>query len=163
MAVYNFSSVLGQIAVGWLSDDRVPYSILMSAIGFLSAVVCFFSFGFASTLPLLFLFALLFGAVSGICSVWSSVAKDIAGTNAQLPALIFSCFGIARGIASVLGPILASTLYDERLLDSKEGTFGLFGFRNIIIFVGCLSFLSGLGGIAMGLARNSRVKKGHSL
>lgn len=78
---------------------------------------------------------ILFGIFTPICSVWSAVARDVAGQpflyfltrgksnptsfgsplgiDTQISSLVFCCFGNARGVASIVGPLIASGLYDQ--------------------------------------------------
>lgn len=92
LAIYNASSVLGSTVVGYLSD-RYSYALIVGAIGAGSALTAFLSFGFAHTLGETFLFAILYGAFSGICSSWSAVARDVAGNNSQMASMVSTCMG----------------------------------------------------------------------
>lgn len=85
-------------------------------------------------------------------STFTIVAKDVAGkgANPSFVSILFCGWSIARGIASILGPIAASALFDPTATGSD---FGRYGFKSITIFVGVMSLLSGLGGIAIGFAR----------
>jgi hypothetical protein len=149
------------------------YPSIITIIGLVCSVTAFFSWGYADTLGKVFGFvyvpssflpsyrsdtetssttSILFGAFSGICSVWSAVARDVAGTNSQTSSLIFCSFGICRGIASILGPILASVLYNPGA--SQDTNWGRFGFRGITIFVGTLALISAFGGVGLGMLKN---------
>lgn len=68
----------GQVAVGWLSD-QMDASIIIAGLGVCSAVTSLTAWGFANTLPQVYGFVILYGAFSGICSVWSAVGRDVAG------------------------------------------------------------------------------------
>ncbi|KAK4701779.1 hypothetical protein P7C70_g4451, partial [Phenoliferia sp. Uapishka_3] len=80
LAVYNAASVLGQVGVGWFSD-RYSYPAIISIIGISCSITAFFSWGYADTLGKVFGFVILFGSLSGICSVWSAVAREVSGQS----------------------------------------------------------------------------------
>lgn len=72
-----------------------------------------------------------------------------------MSSLIFCCFGISRGVASVAGPIIATSLYNP--LDSAiPAAWGGYGFKNVTIFVGTMAFASALGGVALGFVKRFR-------
>lgn len=173
LALYNAASVGGQIIVGFLSD-RFSYPLIITGLGVSSSLVAIFGLGFADTLPKTIGFALCFGAVGGFVSTWTTVAQEVAGNNVHLPSLIFGAFSISRGAAAIVGPIVASKLFAEIQLDayvfrlrrrtfvgtntkaagrSSPGTFGNFGFKNVIIFVAVMALLSGVGGVCLEVAR----------
>ena len=62
LSLFNLSSVIGQIALGHLTD-RFPYPSIMafSAVG--SALAAFFLWGFADTAVYLYIFAITFGGL----------------------------------------------------------------------------------------------------
>ncbi|KAM0750468.1 MFS general substrate transporter [Meredithblackwellia eburnea MCA 4105] len=157
LAVFNAAGVVGQIAIGWFSD-KYPYPNIIMFIGVGSAIAAFFSWGYADTLGKVFGFAILFGSISNICSVWGSVAREVSGTNSQTSSFVFCAFGIHRGIASLVGPIIASTLYNKHEAE-KLGTWGRFGFRAVTIFVGVMALVSAFGGVALAGARRIQAKR----
>lgn len=63
--------------------------------------------------------------------------------DSQVSTLTFSIFGVSRGIASIVGPLIASGLYDES--KSKDtNAWGRFGFEKIIVFVGVMAITSAI-------------------
>lgn len=79
-------SVIGQVGAGWLSD-RFEVALIIAGLGIGSGVTALVAWGLADTLAKVFGFAILYGAFSGICSTWSTVAKDIAGAFCSNDAL----------------------------------------------------------------------------
>lgn len=75
----------------------------------------------------------------------------------HLPSLIFGTFAMSRGIASIVGPILATQLFDPMTTVDFTG-WGHFGFDRVILFVGVTSFISGVGGIVVEGARRYKKK-----
>ena len=69
--------------------------------------------------------------------------------------MVFSTFGVGRGLASIVGPLIASALYDPS--HAKDaGVWGRFGFRGIMIFVGVMAISS--AALAAGLRVTKRLK-----
>lgn len=48
------------------------------------------------------------------------------------------CFAVVKGIAAVVGPLIAAALHDTS--NRAKSLYGGFGFRNVEIFVGPSSF-----------------------
>ncbi|KAK4053330.1 hypothetical protein OIO90_003942 [Microbotryomycetes sp. JL221] len=147
LVVFNSVATAGQVITGIISD-RFPPWMITATLGLASSTIALTAWGTAKTVSQTFGLAVLFGAFSGICSTWTACARDVTGTNVQGSTLIISMFGVARGTASIVGPIIASKLFDERAVHDASG-WAAFGFRKIIIFVGCLAFASGVSGGAL--------------
>ncbi|KAM0750692.1 MFS general substrate transporter [Meredithblackwellia eburnea MCA 4105] len=156
LAILNASITIGALLSGWLSD-RYSYSLLMVVMGIVTSATALLMWGFADTLGKTFGFAVIFGLFSGNTSLWMTVSRDVSGTNLQKSSLVFCSFCIARGIASVLGPLIASSLY--RKSDSmKIATWGRFGFSQVIIFVGAMAIASSVGGGILGFVKRKGLK-----
>ncbi|KAE9410114.1 MFS general substrate transporter [Gymnopus androsaceus JB14] len=135
LALFNVASVVCYTVFGRLCDSY-PYQhiILFSGIG--SALAAFLLWGFATSLALVFTFAVVFGGVSGgFSGVWLPAASAIGGTRNEMTNLVFGLLGAAKGIASIVGPIIAASLYDNHEQGSKT-IYGGFGFRKVELFVG---------------------------
>ena len=48
----------------------------------------------------------------GADSTWGPAATDAVGANPHLATLVFCTFGIVRGIASIVGPYISTTLFE---------------------------------------------------
>jgi hypothetical protein len=69
---------------------------------------------------------------------------------------------VARGLACVIGPIVANSLYDSsKLADSSH--WGRFGFRSVMIWVTVTALASGVAGLALGVVVPSGRKAQHKL
>lgn len=79
LALFNAASVIFYIMFGRICDSYpYPYVILASGVG--SALAAFFLWGFASSLSLVFVFAAVFGGLSGgFPGVWPAAASEIGG------------------------------------------------------------------------------------
>ncbi|GAA5873008.1 hypothetical protein JCM8547_000006 [Rhodosporidiobolus lusitaniae] len=159
VSLYNLSSSIGSLWTGWLSDRSLP--LTTAILGVAGAVLALTAWGFANSLGLVFAFAVLFAFFTQICSVWSAAARDAAGSNPNTATMIFTLFGIFRGISSIVGPYISTTLYDPPRSGStaSEDHWGRFGFSRVIIFVGCMSAVSAFGGIGLKWAKGVNARR----
>ncbi|ORY55169.1 MFS general substrate transporter [Leucosporidium creatinivorum] len=148
LAVFNAASVVGQVYVGYLSD-QYDKAWIIAGLGIGSALTAFLAWGFGDTLAKVFGFCILYGIFSSICSTWNAAARDVAGGDLRISTTVFSLFGIFRGIASIVGPMIAASLYDEKHRDQDDGVWGRYGFRGIMIFVGSMALASAACGFGL--------------
>ncbi|KAI5474232.1 MFS monocarboxylate transporter [Pseudohyphozyma bogoriensis] len=162
LTVLNISITLGQLLCGWFSD-RYSYSTMLLVMGVASALStsyeAFLGLGFADTLPKIFGFAIVFGLFSSNTSVWNAVSQDVAGTNTQMSSLIFCLFSSCRGMASIAGPLTASTLIKASQSTGPQPVWGRFGYAGLIEFVGAMAVLTSIGGVGLAAARGYGGKK----
>ncbi|GAA5932290.1 uncharacterized protein JCM15063_001181 [Sporobolomyces koalae] len=151
VGIFNLAGMLGSNVTGYGSDLSLPWTV--SALGVAGGVVALSAWGTATSLGKVFGFAVLYGFSSQICSCWGPAARDAAGANPQTSTAIFCIWGIMRGIASLVGPFVSTSLYNEEEAKTEGHAWGRFGFRKIIVFVGVMSFLSALGGVSLGYLR----------
>lgn len=142
VGIFNLAAMAGSNVTGYASDFALSWTV--SAIGVAGGVVALGAWGTASSLGKVFGFAVLFGFNSQICSCWGPAARDAAGeycclrstpaaftslmsflvnyvgANPQTSTTIFCLFGIVRGVASLVGPFVSTSLYDKREAESKE-------------------------------------------
>ncbi|KAK4048911.1 hypothetical protein OIV83_004467 [Microbotryomycetes sp. JL201] len=151
LTVFNSIATLGQVLTGVIAD-RLPPSLITATLGFTSSLIALLAWGFARSVKETYAMAVLFGLFSGICSVWTACARDVTGTNVQASTLIVALFGVARGTASIVGPIIASKLFDEQRVHDDSG-WAPHGFRRVVIFVGSLAFGSAVSGALLACFR----------
>ncbi|KEP48260.1 MFS monocarboxylate transporter [Rhizoctonia solani 123E] len=147
LAVFSLASVVGQVLLGQLCDI-VPYQYIIIASGFGSCLAAFLLWGFAHNLGLILGFVILFGITAGgFTSVWPAACADIAGPeNPESIPNVYGFLGITKGVAAVIGPVVAACLH--RLQDSAiRETYSGYGFRDVTIFVGAMMFVTTLGGV----------------
>lgn len=150
VSIFNLAAMLGSNVTGYASDYSNPWTV--SAIGIAGGVVALSAWGTANTLPKVFGFAVLYGFNSQICSCWGPAARDVAGANPQTSTTIFCLWGVVRGVASLIGPYISTSLFSESNRADEQG-WGRFGFQGVIIFVGLMSFVSSIGGVVLGYLR----------
>jgi len=151
LAVFNLASVIGQVVFGLLCD-RLPYIrvIILSGVG--AALSAYLLWGFAHTLSLIFLFVVVFGGLSGgFTSVWPSASSDIAGPDYS-NNIVLGCFSVAKGLAAIVGPLIATKLHDPNMLPvssagSNSKHFGGYGFTSVTLFVGGMMVATAAGGV----------------
>ncbi|GAA5988514.1 hypothetical protein JCM10908_003601 [Rhodotorula pacifica] len=157
VAVFNLAASCGSAVIGYTADLSTPITVMAS--GLAGSLLALTAWGFSASPGAVFAFAVLFAFATQICSTWGPAATDAVGANPHLATLVFCTFGIFRGIASIVGPYISTTLF-EPVVAQEHTAWGRFGFRKVIIFVGAMSALSASGGVALYYARkyNARIK-----
>ncbi|GAA5833183.1 hypothetical protein JCM5353_009052 [Sporobolomyces roseus] len=155
VAAFNASAFLGSPIIGAAADRSLEFTII--SLGLAGTVFALGAWGSSSSLAGILTFAVLYGFGSRITSYFGPAAKEISGSNPHASATVLCFFSIFRGVASLAGPFIAASLYEEKYSDSDDGTWGRYGFEKVIIFVGVMSFLSAIGGVTMRMVRKKRV------
>jgi len=138
--------MIGQIIVGYLCD-KLPYLQVMLVSALFSAIAAFTLLGLASSLALVFVFVVIFGSLAGgFSSAWTAAAVETSEGDPSLRAPVFLGLAWSRGIAAILGPVIAGSLYD-RARDKEAKLYGGHGFINVTILVGTMMFATGFLGI----------------
>lgn len=130
LAIFNAATVLGQVVVGMLSD-HISYAWILFVLGMCSSLSAFLSLGFASTLPQMYGFAILFGAFSGNCSVWSAVARDVAGASPPFTRMEVTLTREARNESSTRSPSLLVLRRRKRDGLHRRTSFGISPLRQL--------------------------------
>ncbi|KAG8716912.1 hypothetical protein FRC09_015033 [Ceratobasidium sp. 395] len=147
LAVFNLASVIGQIVFGHLCDIApYPYVIILSGVG--ASLSAYLLWGFAHNLGLIFAFVVVFGSLSGgFSSIWPAACNDIVGPDHQaIVSNVFGVFGMVKGLAAVIGPIVAASLHHPH--DSAVRTvYSGYGFRDVTLFVGSMMAATAAGGV----------------
>ncbi|GAA5827562.1 hypothetical protein JCM11251_001734 [Rhodosporidiobolus azoricus] len=156
VSIFNLAASIGSPLTGWASDKSLPWTVFVMSI--VSGIVALTAWGYATTLGAVFAFAVLFAMPSAIYSCWGVATKDAAGLNPHLSTFFVCLFACARGIASLVGPFVGSSLYDPKAA-KEEPSWGRFGFSRVIIFAGIVSILSSFGGVALWYARVIKEKR----
>lgn len=135
VASFNAAGLIGEIAIGY-ACDRFSYTRVMLLLAIVGSLSTFLLFGLAQSLGGVLAFVFLYGFAAGAwCSTWTRSATDIARLRSMQTATVVLSFCFVRGIASLVGPLIAAALYrpEENV---KKAIFGAFGFDRLIEFVG---------------------------
>ncbi|KAI0528141.1 MFS general substrate transporter [Xylaria bambusicola] len=136
LAVLNFSSTIGQVGFGHLSDRTHYFFILVFSTTFVSGTASFFIWGYAQSLAPLLVYAILFGLFAGSYVVFwptfSLISKD--------PLTLYGLFSFGKGIGNIVtGPITA-----RLLATNTSSSYGLGTYKNVIIYTGALLLASSI-------------------
>ncbi|KAG8721355.1 hypothetical protein FRC09_008017 [Ceratobasidium sp. 395] len=146
LAVFNLSSVIGQIVFGHLCDIA-PYSYVMIGSGVGAALSAYLLWGFAHSLQLIFAFVVIFGSLSGgFASIFPAASVQIAGSEDTV-SNVMGCLSAIKGIAAVVGPLVAAALHRPHESSVKSAYSG-YGFTQVTLFVGSMMVATAVGGLA---------------
>ncbi|KAF3808181.1 hypothetical protein GCG54_00006797 [Colletotrichum gloeosporioides] len=138
LAVYNLATVFGQVGFGWLSDRTPNILILIFISSFVSSVSAFTIWGFAHSLELLVVFALIFGMFAGGFPVFWAKFGAILSDD---PAPVFSMMAFTKGIGNLAtGPITAGLLTKP-----VSSGYGMGRYESLVLFVGSFMLCSSMG------------------
>lgn len=135
LSAFNASAAVTYFLLGYLVD-RFPYPLIMATSTLLNLVFTVLVFGFAgSSLTKIILYVVFFGiSGGGFSSFLTPVSRDIPDkTKSAEYSLRFLYLVAARGLAAMLGPIIAVQFYPDRL--GGESTYGSYGFTAFIAFI----------------------------
>ena len=139
LAAMSVSQVAGQLTFGYLSDRRVSVDILACTSTIVAAVVSFFMWRMADSMPVLVGFAILYGFFgSGFTAVWARMSTAITDNVTSVP-IVFGLLNLGKGIGNVLtGPIGGLLLYNSSALQhsSAAASLSYSSYRWVIIFTG---------------------------
>lgn len=138
LAANNLASVLGQVSFGYASDRISNVLILVFTSTSVSAIAAFTLWGFARSLAMLMMFAILYGWFAGAFVVlWPKFGQILA----EDPQPVYSMMAFGKGIGNLAtGPITA------RLLTGEVGKgYGMGRFQPLILFLGSCMLCSSLG------------------
>ncbi|PHH75842.1 hypothetical protein CDD82_4241 [Ophiocordyceps australis] len=152
----NVASVFGSAAMGSLVDHLdVTTCLFISALG--ASVGVFLIWGFATSLPALLVFCVVYGLFGGsYSSTWTGIMRQITAEptssrgsppapDASLdPAMVLGMLSMGRGIGSIVsGPLSQLLLKDMPWKGQAYGAYGT-GYGVLIVFTGLSALLSGL-------------------
>lgn len=152
----NVASVVGCIAMGWLSDRfHVTTCLMVSTVG--ATVGTFLIWGFANSLGVLYVFSIVYGIFAGsFTSAWAGIMKEVAshgsiastasGTqrNSDMyPPMVIGVLASGRGIGNVVSGPLSELLMKSRSWEGDAvGGYGS-GYGSLIVFTGVTAFAGG--------------------
>lgn len=146
IAIFNASSVIGSFTIGVLNDMfSVQAVILLSSLG---SVLSILLWGFSSHLPLLVLFAIVYGFFAGgYSSTWSGIQTKMRAESAAVDTgFVFGLLAGGRGLGNVVsGPLSVALLSEDNWLGSGKHWGFNTAFGPVILFTGATALLGGWG------------------
>lgn len=154
LALMSIFQVGGQFVFGLLSDRKVPLDVLASVSTVVAATACFAIWRLAQSLPVLLIFAILYGFFgAGFTATWARMSMSVTEDEIAGP-IVFSLLNFGKGVGNVLaGPIGGA------LLASGSGVMGAKAeaeYRWIVVFTGTCMFASA-GMIWLGQLKHLRL------
>ncbi|KAJ8131188.1 hypothetical protein O1611_g2438 [Lasiodiplodia mahajangana] len=109
-AMMSVSQVGGQFTFGVLSDHKVPLNVLACSSTLVAAVACLTLWGLAESLPVLVVFALVYGFFgAGFTAIWVRMSTAITDDVIAGP-IVFTLLNFGKGIGNVLAGPIGGTL-----------------------------------------------------
>ncbi|QIX00975.1 hypothetical protein AMS68_006492 [Peltaster fructicola] len=144
LGLYNIGFCAGTVGLGMIIDRyHVTNGILISTIGSLIAVFGFW--GFTTTQPMLYMFAILYGMFGGSFSVtWSGCVGALRQTDTNIDAgLVIGLMAAGKGIGAVIsGPLSAALLAADTWRGHAGFAYGS-GYGPLVVFSGVSAALGG--------------------
>ena len=144
VVLLNGAAFFGSLCMG-LAVDRWHVTTCLFISSTCSAIGVFMMWGFSTSLPLLYVFCIIYGAFAGCSSSsWSAIIRDTKEKKEGVDAgMVFACLSAGKGIGSIVaGPL------SEALLHAGNWRTGMVyggGYAPLIIFTGTTALLSGWG------------------
>ncbi|CBQ69854.1 related to monocarboxylate transporter 2 [Sporisorium reilianum SRZ2] len=138
LSAFNASAIIGYLITG-PAIDKLSFTLAMAISSGLCAITALLLFGFATSLTIVLVFVLVFGAAGGGFGCFlTPIARDVATVTNSDNALQFLAWMFIRGTAAVSGPLVGSALYRPSVVTPHPhgGEYGINGFRDLILFVG---------------------------
>jgi MFS family permease len=139
----NLSQVVGQIAIGWLSDCADIFLLLVASnIGSIIACVLWLT---ATGFDSLMFFAVLYGLFAGGYSVLVTRFVSVITTDGPTGLWLYGILAFQRGIGNVAsGPLSAFLLSQMNLQHMGDMEFG---YRHLVWYVGAALLAATSGGL----------------
>ncbi|KAI1331807.1 MFS general substrate transporter [Xylariaceae sp. FL0255] len=146
----NIASVFGCIAMGWVIDRlHVTTCILLSTIG--ATIGSLVIWGLSPTLPLLYLFCIVYGFFAGsFSSTWPGIMMYMSRKGQESssgfidPSMVFGFLAAGRDIGNVVAGPLSESLLSGSSWKGDTLAFGYgSGYGSLIVFTGVTALIGG--------------------
>jgi MFS family permease len=147
----NVASVFGCVAMGGLIDRfDVTTCILISTLG--ATVGTFLLWGLASSLPVLYVFCVVYGLFAGsFTSAWPGIMKEVAkrgdgdegNARSADPSMVFAFLAAGRGVGNVASGPLSEVMVKGLPWQGKAAAGYGSGFGTLIVFTGITALVGG--------------------
>ncbi|CAI6337050.1 unnamed protein product [Periconia digitata] len=138
----NFAAFIGCVCMG-SAVDRFDVVDCLCITAVISTSSVFLLWGFATSLPVLYVFCIVYGIFAGCnSSAWSAIMRDTKEKRegADL-GMVFACLSAGKGVANLCSGPLSEALL--RAGSWKAGMAYGSGYGTLIVFTGTSAFLSG--------------------
>ncbi|ROV89932.1 hypothetical protein VSDG_08219 [Cytospora chrysosperma] len=167
--IFNTSSVVGCIAIGWLIDQfHVTTCVMISTIG--ATLGTFLLWGCAFDMPMVYIYCVSYGLSAGsFTTTWTGVMREVSGKDmlstpstassgpespmsgfagpypgATDPVMVYVLLAAGRGIGNVLSGPMSQAMY-HAMPWKGEASFGYgSGYGSLIVFTGITALGSGI-------------------
>lgn len=138
LTLMSISQVCGQFAIGFLSDRKVSLDALGCLSTTVAAFACLCLWRLATSLPLLALFAIVYGFFgTGLTAIWARWCMTITD-DVTAGLVIFTLLSFGKGVGNVLaGPIGGLLVFNPKSPGSSPSNY-----RWVIAFTGSCMFAS---------------------
>ncbi|KAG5986719.1 hypothetical protein E4U52_008318 [Claviceps spartinae] len=160
LLLLNVATTFGCAAMGSLTDRlHVTTCLMISALG--AGLGTFLLWGFATSLPVLFLFCIIYGLFAGPYSTaWTGIMKQVTmemstrrpstvgstpggGANTFDPTMVLGILSTGRGIANIVsGPLSQALIKGMPWQGQAFGGYGT-GYGPLIAFTGATAVMGG--------------------
>ncbi|KAJ6445333.1 MFS general substrate transporter [Purpureocillium lavendulum] len=132
LAVLSIAQVIGQFALGFLSDKAFSASTLATACCIATTIVSFTAWGLAKSMPPLTIFALIYGFFGfGFGTLRVAMGRAVSSEPSTV-FVTFSIFVFLQGVGNVLvGPLSAALMTGA----TARERFGAGKYDNMIMYV----------------------------
>lgn len=144
LALFNTTSVFGTVIMGSLTDRLHVTSVIgIATVG--ATLSVFLLWGFATSLPLLCMFSLLYGLTAGgFSSTWAGCIQEVRKTHDRAePGIVFGLWAAGRGIGSVVSGPLSEALVSGKPWAGEAALGYGSGYGLLILFTGISAMLGG--------------------
>ncbi len=133
LSIMSLAQVFGQFAFGWVSDKKVPVSVLAIICSFVTAIATFALWGMAKSLGLLLVFSIVYGFFGcGFTSMRAAMGRAVSDDPSAVVAT-YSILVFVQGVGNVLvGPISSGLLKGKVYV----GGYGIERYKALVIFAG---------------------------
>lgn len=148
LLVVNIGSVIGCVAMGWLTDRmHVTSCLALSAVG--TAIGTFLLWGLGQNLVTLYFFCIIYGFFAGsYTSAWPGIMRQISmlpdrsGGRSFDPTMVCSFLATGRGVGNVVSGPLSEVLVQGSAWKGAMAGYGS-GYGTLIVFTGITAVFSG--------------------
>jgi MFS family permease len=141
IVLLNFAAFVGCLVMGSAVDRfDVVNCLTIAAVG--STLAVFLLWGFATSLPILYVFCIVYGLFAGCnSSSWSAVMRDTKEKRQRADlGMIFACLSAGKGLANLTsGPLSEVLLHAGHW---RAGAAYGSGYGALIVFTGATALLS---------------------